>query len=381
MKQTKSFDMTLDDELSEISVVSLEQAVAAPYCGLLLASAGARVIKVERPEGDFARSYDSGIDGKSAIFAWLNRGKESIALNLKNKKDKFILKKIINRSDIFLSNLTPQALKRLELDYTNLKSDNPKLIYCKITGYGESEEASTRKAYDMLVQAESGLCSVTGTEESPSKVGISITDLSTGLTAFSAILRALIQRAKTNRGVQISISMFDVMADWMNMPLLAHRFMGGAPKRNGLKHTFIAPYGAFTCGDDTQILLSIQNNREFSVFCNKVLENESLSKDIKFRDNPQRYQNREELDGIISRSFKKMTRKQVQNKLNKFGIANAQLNDVGQLSDHEFLTNEEAHFAARSLPLAALPVKTKKGTPKKVPELNEDGDNIRAELI
>ena len=138
--------MTLDDELSEISVVSLEQAVAAPYCGLLLASAGARVIKVERPEGDFARSYDSGIDGKSAIFAWLNRGKESIALNLKNKKDKCILKKIINRSDIFLSNLTPQALKRLELDYTNLKSDNPKLIYCKITGYGESEEASTRKA-------------------------------------------------------------------------------------------------------------------------------------------------------------------------------------------------------------------------------------------
>jgi len=167
----------------------------------------------------------------------------------------------------------------------------------------------------------------------------------------------------------------------MNMPLLAYRFMGGSPKRSGLKHTFIAPYGAFTCSDDSQILLSIQNNREFSVFCNKVLENKGLSKHPNFSDNPQRYQNRKELDDIISKSFKKMTRKQVQDKLNKFGIANAQLNDVGQLSDHEFLINEEAHFATRSLPLAALPIKTKKGTPKKVPELNEDGDSIRAELI
>ncbi len=372
--------MELDKELSGILVVSLEQAVAAPYCGLLLASAGARVIKVERPEGDFARSYDTGADGDSAIFAWLNRGKESIALNLKDTKDKKVLEKILKKSDVFLSNLAPGSLDKLGLNRTQLNSINPTIITCEITGYGTKKDALTRKAYDFLVQAESGLCSVTGTEDNPSKVGISVTDLSTGLTSFSAILRALIQRSKSHKGIHLSISMFDVIADWMNMPLLAHRYMGGTPKRSGLKHTFIAPYGAFKCSDGKQILISVQNNREFEVFCEKILDNKHLSKNPKFSDNPQRYRNRIELDGIITESFLEMTKHQIQRKLDRVGIANAELNTVENLSHHKFLRNESAKFSIASLSVAALPVITKSGTPKKVPQLNENGESIRSEF-
>ena len=372
--------MELDNELSDILVVSLEQAVSAPYCSLLLAAAGARVIKIERPEGDFARSYDIGADGKSAIFAWLNRGKESVAMNLKDPRDKKILEKILLKSDVFLSNLTPGALKKLGLAYDYLNLINPSLISCEITGYGETKEANSRKAYDFLVQAESGLCSVTGTEKNPSKVGISITDLSTGLTAFSAILRALIKRSKSTRGLRLSISMFDVMADWMNMPLLAHRYMGGAPKRSGLKHTFIAPYGVFVCGDNLQILLSVQNNREFAIFCDKILGDKNLTKDPKFCDNPQRYENRLELDSIISKKFKEMTQKIVKKKLDNAGIANSQLNDVASLSRHEFLRNEQADFSNTSISFAALPIKNSTGTPEKVPDLNAHGKSIRSEF-
>ncbi len=372
--------INLDNELSEIQVVSLEQAVAAPYCSLLMAAAGARVIKIERPEGDFARSYDTGANGKSTIFAWLNRGKESIAMNLKDPIEKELLEKILAKSDIFLSNLTPGSLEKLGLGHHHLNLINPRLISCEITGYGEKKEAKSLKAYDFLVQAESGLCSVTGTEESPSKVGISITDLSTGLTAFSAILRALIQRSKSNTGLRLSISMFDVLADWMNMPLLAHRYMGGGPRRSGLKHTFIAPYGAYNCGDNAQILLAVQNNREFAAFCEKILEDKNLNHNPKFFDNPQRYKNRLELDGIITKKFSGMTLKAVKVKLDDAGIANAQLNDVNSLSKHKFLRNEQAFFADTPISLAALPVKTKTGTPDKVPELDDHGESIRSEF-
>ena len=303
--------MGFKNELSDITVLSLEQAVAAPYCGLLLAEAGARVIKVERPEGDFARDYDNGANGESCIFAWLNRGKESICLNLKENDDLNFFKILSSKSDILLSNLAPGTLEKLGIFINDLREENPGLITCKITGYGESSEANNKKAYDFLVQAESGLCSVTGTENSPARVGISITDLSTGLTAYSAILRALIKRGKTGIGIDVSISMFDVMADWMNMPLLAHRYMGGAPKRSGLKHTFIAPYGSFNCGDNKKILLSVQNNREFAVFCDDILGDKNLKDNPKFCDNPQRYANRFELDEIISNVFQKMTQKKL----------------------------------------------------------------------
>ena len=225
--------MGLDNELDGTVVVSLEQAVAAPYCGLLLADAGARVIKIERPEGDFARGYDAGADGQSAIFAWLNRGKESICLNLKDVADTDLIRQILRQADVFVSNLAPGAVDRMGLTGEALRVDNPRLITCTISGYGDTGAAARKKAYDFLVQAESGICSVTGTEETPARVGISLTDLSTGLTAFSAILRALLQRGRTGQGIDLKISMFDVMADWMNMPLLAHRYMGGAPGRTG----------------------------------------------------------------------------------------------------------------------------------------------------
>ena len=237
----------LNSELKGLLVVSLEQAVAAPYCSLLLADAGARVVKIERPEGDFARNYDTGAEGQSTIFAWLNRGKESICLDLKKPNELNLIKSMLRKSDIFISNLAPGAVMRMGLDGEKLREFNKGLICCIITGYGTTGAAKDKKAYDFLVQGEAGLCAVTGTEETPSRVGVSIADLSTGLTAFSAILRALIQRGKNGRGFDVNISMFDVMADWMNMPLLVHRYMGSAPRRTGLQHSFIAPYGAFTC--------------------------------------------------------------------------------------------------------------------------------------
>ena len=372
--------MELNNELSGITIVSLEQAVAAPYCGLLLADAGARVIKVERPEGDFARDYDNGANGKSSIFAWLNRGKQSICLDLKTENDLNILKSIISQSDVLLSNLAPQSLNKLGLPNDVLNKLNPHLINCKITGYGETKEAINKKAYDFLVQAESGLCSVTGTEKDPSKTGISISDLSTGLTAYSAILRALIKKNKTGEGTNISISMFDVMADWMNMPLLAHRYMGGAPKRLGLTHSFIAPYGAFKCKDN-QILLSIQSNREFKIFCEKVLLMPNLVTNKNFKDNPGRFKNKEKLNEIINDYFSKFDADIIINLLNENNIANAKLNSVKELSEHQFLNNGLAKIGNKTIELANLPVLSKDTPNYVVPELGEHTKLITDEFF
>ena len=370
----------LENELEGITVVSLEQAVAAPYCGVLLANSGARVIKVERKEGDFARGYDDGAEGQSTIFAWLNRGKESICLNLKDEKDLSVLINIIKKSDVLLSNLAPGALGRISLTNSFLKKINPKLINCKITGYGEEGDAAKKKAYDFLVQAESGLCSVTGSEESPSRVGVSITDISTGLTAFSAILRALIKRSNSNKGSEISISMFDVISDWMNMPLLAHRYSGQAPKRMGLKHSFIAPYGAYECSGGKKILLSIQSNREFEQFCNKVLEKPELAKEKKFLNNPERFKNRVELDNIINDFFKNFDVSIIIELLDLANIANANLNSVADLSEHPFLKNSKARIGNKFISMASLPVETGLTDNINVPDIGEHTDKIRKEF-
>jgi len=372
--------MGFNNELSDITVISLEQAVAAPYCGLLLAEAGARVIKVERPEGDFARDYDNSANGESCIFAWLNRGKESICLNLKETDDLNFFKILTSKSDILLSNLAPSTLDKLGIDINDLRKKNPKLITCKITGYGESREANNKKAYDFLVQAESGLCSVTGTEDTPSRVGISITDLSTGLTAYSAILRSLIKRSKTGIGIDISISMFDVMADWMNMPLLSHRYMGGAPRRTGLKHALISPYGVYNCEDNGKILLSIQNNREFMVFCNNVLKQPSLTKDQKYIDNPSRNKNRVELDNIINKVFSKLKISEVELILDKFNIANSRLNTVEDLSNHNLINNGEAIISNEIIRIANLPVLGENKQNARVPNLGEHTISIKSEF-
>jgi len=261
--------MGLNRELEGITVVAVEQAVAAPYCGLLLADAGARVIKVEREEGDLARGYDKGADGQSTFFAWLNRGKESICINLKNAEDQDLLRRILDKADVFLSNLSPGAIERAGFSGDVLRAINPGLITCQINGYGKEGEEAHKKASDFLIQAESGVVATTGTGTELARVGVSLVDISSGLTAFSAILRALIQRGRTGEGIDLSISMFDVMGDWMNMPLMGHRYMGGAPKPIGLTHSLIAPYGAYSAGDGRQILIAIQSNREWVRFARR----------------------------------------------------------------------------------------------------------------
>jgi formyl-CoA transferase len=372
--------MILENELAGITVISLEQAVAAPYCGLLLADAGARVIKVERPEGDFARGYDAGANGDSTIFAWLNRGKEAICLDLKDPADLAIIQNMLRSADVFVSNLAPGAVKRMGLTGDILRSQNPGLITCSITGYGDTDAASKKKAYDFLVQGESGVCAVTGTPVAPVRVGVSLTDLSTGLTAFSAILRALIQRRKSGQGLDLNISMFDVMADWMNMPLMAHRYMGGAPDRMGLKHTFIAPYGAFKCGDGGQVLLSVQSNREFRALSELVLQRPELPDDPKFTNNPDRFANRVELDAIVEAAFSHFDTETVIQKLDDANIANARLNSVADLSDHPFLKTSIARFADTEIEMAALPVTSNGSGTNIVPRLNEHGDRLRLEF-
>ena len=373
--------MGLNKELDGILVVSLEQAVAAPYCGLLLADAGARVIKVERLEGDFARGYDEGASGNSTIFAWLNRGKESLALNLKSAEDLDLMQRLLVRADVFVSNLAPGSVSRMGLDGARLRQRNPGLITCTVTGYGETGVAAQKKAYDFLVQAESGVCSVTGTPDAPARVGISLTDLSSGLTAFSAILRALIQRGRNGVGVDLSVAMFDVMADWMNMPLLAHRYMGGAPRRSGLQHSFVAPYGAFTCAGGVQVLLSIQNNREWEAFCRKVLQQPDLVTDLRFAENPKRHANRAELDNILNACFGALSADAVTARLQDANIAHAALNSVADLSTHAVLREAKAEIGGATVSMAALPVRSEAISPSLVPSVGEHNTAIRAEFI
>ncbi|MEM6463873.1 MAG: CaiB/BaiF CoA-transferase family protein [Pseudomonadota bacterium] len=370
----------LDRELEGHLVISLEQAVAAPYCGLLLADAGARVIKVERPEGDFARQYDHGADGESVWFAWLNRGKESIAIDLNDETDVALLQRLAGKADVFLHNLTPGALERRGFGGPALRSTNPRLITCQISGYGNDGPAQKLKAYDTLIQAESGFCSVTGTPDQPSRAGISMCDIATGLTAFSAILRALIQRSKTGAGVDISIAMLDVMADWMNMPLLLHRYLGRTPGRTGLTHPSIAPYGPYSTADGKQIMIAIQNDREWVNFCEAVLHRNGLATDTRFAENTARVANRVEMDREINAVVSTRSRDDMLALLRDHHIACARLSSVDDLSTHEFLRETEIRFGEARLMAADLPVRTASERRQTVPKLNANGAGIRAEF-
>ncbi len=371
--------MGLNRELEGIFVVSLEQAVAAPYCGMLLADAGARVVKVERPEGDFARGYDRGADGQSTIFAWLNHGKESVCIDLNTPEDAALLRAMLRKADVFLNNLAPGALAKRGFSGGTLRTENPALITCEITGYGATGAAAKRKAYDFLIQAEAGLCAVTGTPDSPARVGVSITDLSAGLTAFSAILRALIQRGRTGQGIDLSISMFDVIADWMNMPLMAHRYFGPAPQRLGLTHTFVAPYGAFGAADGV-VMLSIQNNREFRTFCTEILSRPDLADDPRFADNPDRVTNRDALTALINTAFAVHPRDALITRLEEARIACARLSELSDLSGHEFLRNLDLTFAGSTISVADLPVQTDTGRRAQVPALGAHTAALYAEF-
>lgn len=319
--------------LEGLLVVAVEQAVAAPFCTSRLADAGARVIKIERPEGDFARGYDDVASGQSSYFVWLNRGKESLALDLSTSQGQQALGNLLAKADVLVQNLRPGALGRLGFAPEQLRTLNPRLIACSISGYGDSGPLAQRKAYDLLIQAESGLCSITGGPDEPSRVGISIVDIATGATAHAAILEALIGRGISGEGADIRISMFDVMADWSTVPLL-HAEAGRAPPRVGLAHPSIAPYGVFITGDGKPILISIQSEREWRSFCGTVLGDAALASDSRFSSNVLRVRHRAETDALVAAAFSRMDERAATEALMRADVAFASVNDMAALSAH-----------------------------------------------
>ncbi|MGB1757989.1 MAG: CaiB/BaiF CoA transferase family protein, partial [Candidatus Puniceispirillaceae bacterium] len=316
------------DDLEGLLVISLEQAVAAPYAAGRLADAGARVIKVERPEGDFARGYDQDAKGHSSYFVWLNRGKESVALNLKQADDLQILKNMISKADIFIQNLMPGALERLGLATADLRAADPRLITCDISGYGSEGPFQQMKAYDFLVQAEVGLAEITGAPEQPGRVGVSICDIAAGMTAHQAILQALYARSRTGQGRGIEVSLFHALADWMNVPYIQSHYGGREIRRPGLHHPTISPYGAYRCGDGRQILLSIQNEREWQRLCGDVLGQPDLPENPKFSSNVNRVMHRADLDAILNTVFSAHSVDDMAVKLQKAQIAFGRLNGM-----------------------------------------------------
>ncbi|OSP54208.1 CaiB/BaiF CoA-transferase family protein [Pseudoruegeria sp. SK021] len=322
--------------LSGLKVVAIEQAVAAPFATSRLADAGADVIKIERPEGDFARGYDDAAAGQSSYFVWLNRGKTSVVLDLRAEAGKAELERLLADADVLVQNLKRGALDRLGVTQERLTRQYPRLITCAITGYGEGGPMADRKAYDLLIQAESGLCSITGGPSEPARVGMSIVDVATGATAHAAILEALIARGITGRGAAISISMFDVMAEWMTVPLLNHE-SGNSPRRVGMAHPSISPYSAFATKDGQLILISIQSDREWRMLCTHFLQRPELGHDPRFATNVARVANRPDTDGIVAEAFAAMAHSDAIAGLDKADIAMASVNDMAGLSGHPHL--------------------------------------------
>ena len=322
--------------LAGLTVVAIEQAVAAPFATSRLADAGARVIKIERPEGDFARGYDDVANGQSSYFVWLNRGKESVALDLTADAGKAALTALLDQADVLVQNLRPGALARLGFPPDRLAADWPRLIACSISGYGEDGPMADRKAYDLLIQAESGLCSITGGPDEPARVGISVVDIATGATAHAAILEALIGRGITGRGAAISVSMFDVMADWLTVPLLNHEG-GRTPRRLGMAHPSIAPYGVFTTRDGVPILMSIQSDREFARLARDFIGAPEMADDPRFATNVARVANRPQTDAAVAAAFARRTAAEATAALAAADVAFAAVNDMAGLAAHPHL--------------------------------------------
>ena len=327
--------------LNNLVVVALEQAVAAPLCTSRLAEAGARVIKIERAEGDFAREYDHVVHGESAYFVWLNRGKESLVLDLKDPSDASLLTNILACADVFVQNLAPGAALRAGFGSAELRARHPRLITCDITGYGETGPMRDMKAYDLLIQCETGLASVTGTPDAPGRVGVSIADIACGMYAHAAVLQALIEREQTVVGSGISVSLFDAIADWMTVPFL-HAFYGGAaPKRVGLAHPSISPYGAFVCADGRPVVIAIQNEREWRIFCTKILGAEAIADDPRFASNAQRVAHRAACEALVEERIKTLSHADAAQILRQTGIAFASVNSVDDLLKHPQLRTSE----------------------------------------
>ena len=367
--------------LHGVTVVSLEQAVAAPYCSSRLADAGARVIKIERPEGDFARGYDRVVQGQSAYFVWLNRGKESIALDIKQPGDLDLLRRMIDRADVFIQNLRPGAAARAGLAGDALRRRNPGLITCDISGYGETGPYAAMKAYDLLVQAESGLASITGRPEGPGRVGVSVCDIAAGMYAYMGVLEALIARRESGRGRALAVSLFDSLADWMTVPLLHQIYGGRAPERVGLNHPSIAPYGVYGAADG-EVLVSIQNEREWQRFCNQVLLRPELALDSRFSDNPARVANRPALGREIAAVFGALGRATLVERLGGAGIAYGALNTPEDLAQHPQLRRIAVETPDGEIGLVAPPLRVA-GEPDAlgpVPSLDQQGTLLRQEF-
>lgn len=321
--------------LDGITVIAFEHAVAAPFATRQLADLGARVIKIERPKGgDFARDYDKTVKGMSSHFVWLNRSKESLTLDLKHPRATQILKRLLERADVVIQNLAPGAARRLGLSAESLLPKYPRLIVCDLSGYGDAGPYATKKAYDLLVQSESGALSVTGTADTPSKVGIAIADIAAGMYAYSGILTALYQREKSGKGTRIEVTMFEALTEWMGYPLYYTHFGGKAPARTGLDHATIVPYGRYQTGDGESVILGLQNEREWGVFCEKVLLQPELAQDPRFDSNSKRAAKRSEINALIAKVFAMLTAEQLIERLDASGIANARMNTPDEVWEH-----------------------------------------------
>ena len=327
--------MTSPLPLDGLLVVSVEQAIAAPFASRQLADLGARVIKIERPGvGDFARAYDHTVRGLASHFVWTNRSKESLTLDLKRPEALDVLRRLVSRADVFLHNLAPGAMGRLGFGAAMLREEHPRLVVCEISGYGTSGPYRDKKAYDLLVQSEAGLVSITGTPETPSKVGISIADIAAGMYAFSSILAALVRRAKTGTGALLDISMLDALSEWMGYPAYYAGYGGTPLPRTGARHAAIAPYGPYVAGDGHVVYLGLQNEREWARFCADVLDRPALVSDPRFSSNALRVEHHDELEKIIVGAFADKTAQRVVDKLEAAQIANARMNTVDEFLEH-----------------------------------------------
>ncbi|WGD51098.1 CaiB/BaiF CoA-transferase family protein [Bradyrhizobium sp. CB1650] len=369
--------------LEGITVIAVEQAVAAPYASSRLADAGARVIKIERPEGDFARNYDKLVNGQSAYFVWLNRGKESICLDLTIDEDRAVLEAMIAEADIFIQNLKPGSTTKLGLGSAELRKRFPRLITCDISGFGNGGALSNLKAYDLIVQAETGLCAITGTSHGPARVGVSVCDIAAGMTALSAILQALFLRQSTGRGASIQISLFDAVADWMNVPVLQFEYSAYHTARAGVNHPSLAPYGAYRCADGKDVIFSVQNDREWINFCTQFLKRPELTRQPDFVDNMARISNRAALDEIVNSHFSQISSEDAMKGLEAAGVAYGRLNQIEDVSKHPHLRRIPVSTPAgevRVIAPGAIFPEEEVDKLRSVPACGVDSDRLRDEF-
>ncbi len=368
--------------LSDLLVVSIEQAVAAPYATSRLAEAGARVIKIEKPPaGDFARRYDVAAHGESTYFVWLNQGKESAVLDFKKPADMQLLRALVRRADVFIHNLAPGAIERAGLRLEEVRQENPRLITCAISGYGENNDYADMRAYDNLVQGEVGVFAVTGNASGPAKVGMSICDISAGVHAYMGILEALLERHRTGRGRHVSVSLFESVADWMSVPILFQQYTGQVAERTGLNHASIAPYGAYAAGDGQPIMISVQNDDEWVRFCTTVLQSPEIARHPLFSTNPDRVRHREALNEFIRKALAPISKDTFIGRLRQAQVAYGLIRSVQEVLHHPALsiTEVDAPTGPVQLPRRAIP-RTSLTERKAVPALGAHTEAIRREF-